>query len=134
MRGIIGAIVIVAVVALGGLFALSILSSVAAVILPNLSHSILHAPAAPLSFGIPRISGGLMMPLLHAALIIGLVVVVVKLVRRETPPARRASREEEARLIQELYHGFERLESRIESLESIIIDQRHRRTRRNADW
>ena len=38
--------------------------------------------------------------------------------------AERGSEAEEARMIQEIYHGLSRLEQRVESLETILMDQK----------
>lgn len=53
-----------------------------------------------------------------ATLICGTVLVIIK-TRSKTP--RGATDSEEARVIQEIYQGLERMEERIESLETILM-------------
>jgi phage shock protein B len=53
-----------------------------------------------------------------AALVIALAVKAVRGLRQA------GSREEDARLIQEVYQGLDRLERRIESLETILSERR----------
>lgn len=55
-----------------------------------------------------------------AALICGTVLIIVK--TRSSGNSRGATDKEEARMIQETFQGLEKLEKRIESLETILMD------------
>lgn len=55
-----------------------------------------------------------------AALICGTVLVIFK--TRSNSHGQGAADSDEARLIQEIYQGLEKLEQRIESLETILMD------------
>jgi phage shock protein B len=55
-----------------------------------------------------------------ATLICGTVLIIVK--SRSNNYSRGATDSEEAKVIQEIYQGLERLEERIESLETILMD------------
>ena len=58
------------------------------------------------------------------ALTILVVVVVVVLVRRLLSDSTKATtQEEEAQLIQDLFHGLQRLEERVEALETLLLDR-----------
>lgn len=56
-----------------------------------------------------------------AALICGTILIIVKTRSRS---GRGAADGDEARLIQEIYRGLERLETRVESLETILTDSK----------
>jgi len=59
-------------------------------------------------------------PLLLAILIVwGLV----RLCSREAPASREPVNTEESRMIQEMYHGFNRMDERVEALETILLDR-----------
>jgi phage shock protein B len=58
-----------------------------------------------------------------AALICGTILIIVK-VRGGSGTG--SANDEEAKLIQEIYQGLERLEERIESLETILTDNKKR--------
>jgi phage shock protein B len=60
-----------------------------------------------------------------AALICGTILIIVKTRRHRSPPG--ANNSDEARVIQEIYQGLERMEERIEALETILNEQRHRK-------
>ncbi|MCB2187138.1 MAG: hypothetical protein KQJ78_12015 [Deltaproteobacteria bacterium] len=56
--------------------------------------------------------------------VLGLVALaIVRAVRGKGPGAAPGLDEEEARLIQELHQGLERMEKRVESLETILLDR-----------
>lgn len=55
-----------------------------------------------------------------AALICGTILVIFK--TRSNSHGHGAANSDEARLIQEIYQGLEKLEQRIESLETILMD------------
>ena len=48
---------------------------------------------------------------------------LVRLCSRETPTAREPVNTEESRMIQEMYHGFNRMDERVEALETILLDR-----------
>ncbi len=61
--------------------------------------------------------------LLALAIMGGVAVAILRLIRG--PQGRKAAQadEEEARMIQELHQGLKRMESRIESLETILLER-----------
>ena len=61
-----------------------------------------------------------------ATLICGTILIIVK--SRPKQGARGATDSEEAKIIQEIYQGLERMEQRIESLETILTDAEKKRT------
>jgi phage shock protein B len=60
-----------------------------------------------------------------AALICGTVLIIFKTRSNSSGPG--AADSDEARLIQEIYQGLEKLEQRIESLETILMDNQTRK-------
>jgi phage shock protein B len=58
-------------------------------------------------------------------IILAFVLLAIKLFRRDRSGGRggREAADEEARTIQELYRGFERMERRVEHLETILMDR-----------
>lgn len=64
---------------------------------------------------------------IFAILLVGLVIMalvvvfIVRLLRGNTAGTKEES-QNEARMIQELYHGFNRMEERIEALETLLLD------------
>jgi len=71
----------------------------------------------------------IMLELVIGALLVGLVVVglvvavLIKLLGGGPRSSGSASQQDEARIIQELYQGFERMERRIEALETLLLDK-----------
>lgn len=62
--------------------------------------------------------------LLVGLTILALVIVfVVRLLRSGANAGDREARQNEAKMIQELYHGFNRMEDRIETLETLLLDK-----------
>lgn len=59
-----------------------------------------------------------------ATLICGTVLIIVK--TRSNSHGHGATNSDEARLIQEIYQGLEKLEKRIESLETILMDSQQK--------
>lgn len=59
-----------------------------------------------------------------ATLICGTIVIIVKTRRNQHSSETTAS--EEAKIIQELYQGLEKLEERIESLETILMEDQEK--------
>jgi phage shock protein B len=64
--------------------------------------------------------GGLVLAL---AIIGGTILMAIKILKGGISRKDRNSQAEEARLIQEIYQGFARMEERIEALETILLDQ-----------
>lgn len=60
-----------------------------------------------------------------AALICGTILIIVKARGRSGGPG--ATNSEEAKIIQEIYQGLDRLEDRIEALETILADNTKRK-------
>jgi len=71
-----------------------------------------------------------------AMLLVGLavlalaVVFIVRLVRGGASAGSQEDSQNETKIIQELYHGFNRMEERIETLETLLLDsERPRKTK-----
>lgn len=69
---------------------------------------------------------------LGAALIIGSLGIatgmVIKAFKGDSPSGLPASDEDETRLIQEIYHGLTKMEDRIETLETLLIDSEQKKS------
>ena len=61
--------------------------------------------------------------LLSISIICGSIVMVVKVKREGISKGSRKMQNEEAGMIQSIYHGLKEMEHRIESLETIILDR-----------
>jgi len=59
-----------------------------------------------------------------AALICGTILVILK--TRDSRITRSKNRSEEAMIIQEIYQGLSKMETRIESLETILMDNQEK--------
>jgi uncharacterized membrane protein len=57
-----------------------------------------------------------------AALVCGTVIMIVKMGSTGFSKSSRQSRSEESKMIQEIYEGLARMEQRVESLETILMD------------
>lgn len=69
--------------------------------------------------------------LLVGLVIVALVVVLIaKLLKGGSGAENKAERTNEAKLIQELYHGLSRMEDRVESLETILLDKESKEERK----
>jgi len=57
--------------------------------------------------------------------VIGLVIVlnIVRTIFRSNEPGGRASNVDEARLIQDIYHGLLKMEERVEALETLLLER-----------
>ena len=62
------------------------------------------------------------------AIIAGTILMAMRMRQSGLSPKSRKEQAEEARLIQELYQGLQKMESRVESLETILMDF-HRKDR-----
>lgn len=61
------------------------------------------------------------------AIICGTILSAIKIFRGETTEKGRRSHADEARRVQEIYQGITRMEQRIESLETIILERERKR-------
>lgn len=87
--------------------------------------------AAPVMIFIPMLIAGLT--------IVGLFLLLLVLIRIATSPREKRHRQTdttETRMIQELHNGFERMDQRVEALETILMDQIKNRQERetSAEW
>ena len=64
--------------------------------------------------------GGLVLAL---AIIGGTILMAIKILKGGISRKDQHNQAEEARLIQEIYQGFARMEERVEALETILLDQ-----------
>lgn len=60
--------------------------------------------------------------LVGLAVLVLAVVFIVRLIRGGAEAGTREDSQNEAKMIQELYHGFNRMEERIETLETLLLD------------
>jgi len=60
------------------------------------------------------------------AIIGGLLIAALKIVRGEAGPRNKMQSAEEARIMQEIFHGLQRMEERIETLETIMMEQKQK--------
>ena len=61
-----------------------------------------------------------------AGLLCGTVLVIMRMKNSGLSSSSRSSHENEARMIQEIYQGLDRMEKRIEALETILMDGHHK--------
>jgi len=66
-----------------------------------------------------------------AALICGTIIMIIK--TRDSRITEGKSRSEEAMIIQEIYQGLDKMEKRIESLETILMDNQGKDRQRNEN-
>ena len=72
-------------------------------------------------------------PVLLLAILVCLALALWKVLRGDTSKNHQRLDAEESRIMQELYRGLSRLEERVESLETILLDRAGRsRVRRDA--
>ncbi|OQY52195.1 MAG: hypothetical protein B6245_23830 [Desulfobacteraceae bacterium 4572_88] len=57
----------------------------------------------------------------------GTIFVVIKLIRDGLSPKDQGILSEETRMIQDIYRGMEKMETRVETLETILLDRDHRK-------
>ena len=62
-----------------------------------------------------------LLPGLVLVLIIVAIILFIRVMRQQGDSG--TAREEEAQLIQDLYHGLQRMEERIEALETLLLDR-----------
>jgi phage shock protein B len=61
--------------------------------------------------------------ILALAIIGSTILMVVKIIKGGISPQGRRSQAEEARVIQEIYEGLNRMESRVEALETLLLER-----------
>ena len=72
-------------------------------------------------------------PVLLLTILVCLALALWKVLRGDTSKNHQRLDAEESRIMQELYRGFSRLEKRVESLETVLLDRASRsRVRRKA--
>lgn len=71
-------------------------------------------------FIVAMVFGGIVLAL---AVIGGTILIAIKLIRGDFSGRYGQQMTEEARMVQEIYQGMSRLEERIESLETILLDK-----------
>jgi uncharacterized membrane protein YdjX (TVP38/TMEM64 family) len=64
------------------------------------------------------------------ALICGTILAFMKMRHSGLGKASRKTQSEEAKIIQEIYHGLARMEERIETLETILLDANEQKRKR----
>jgi phage shock protein B len=74
-----------------------------------------------------------LVPLFALVLLGGLVIAAIKAWRGNPSRPSKQSRDEETRLIQEIYQGLTKMEKRVEALETILLGP-ERRGRHEADF
>ena len=53
----------------------------------------------------------------------GILIAILKILRRDRGSNGRRLDEEEARMMQEIYQGLEKMEKRVEALETLLLDR-----------
>ena len=118
----VGYVVVLILISIAGIF-LAILLPSLGVAIPQLGHELGYGHTGTNDFapimGIAPLFGFALMLLFCLAI----VVFAMRMVGREPSRARDKSVIEETRLIQELYHGLNRMEQRVESLETLLLDR-----------
>ncbi len=67
--------------------------------------------------------------LIPVAVVVILILILVRLFRGPRGQKAQEEQVDEARMIQELYQGLNRLEGRLESLETLLLDQERKEDR-----
>ncbi len=65
--------------------------------------------------------------ILVLALIGSIILMGLKILKGGFSRSGQKSASEEARMVQEIYHGLDKMDQRIEALETIILDQKEKR-------
>jgi len=63
-----------------------------------------------------------LIPVIALVILGGLVITGVRTIKGESPGLSKEERNDETRLIQEIYQGLSRMEERISALETILLD------------
>jgi len=61
-----------------------------------------------------------------AAIMGGMIVAIIKLLKSDGSARSRRLNEEETRIMQEIYRGLEKMEKRVETLETILLEREGR--------
>ena len=110
-----------------------LLSTVLAIALPNMSHGFSQITReftrGPLSLigdsGMDVAVLALCIPL--AAIVGGIFLAALKILKGESRRSSSNSNDaEEARMIQDIYHGLVKMEQRVESLETLLLDKQRK--------
>jgi phage shock protein B len=121
---VIGFMALLVVLTVAGVFMAILLPSLG-VAIPELGRELGYSPNQGMD-PIASVFVGLV-PLVGFALMLlfclCVVAFVMRMVGREPSRAKAKDAMEETRLIQELYHGMSRMEKRIESLETLLLDR-----------
>lgn len=64
--------------------------------------------------------------LTFAALVCGTILTIVKTRRSGLSGDSRAAQNEEAKMMQEIYHSLSKMEQRIDALETILMERQHK--------
>lgn len=62
--------------------------------------------------------------LVFLAVVCGAIILVLRMVKGGLSPDNRDEKNEEARMIQEIYQGLSRMEQRVDALETILMERR----------
>ena len=65
-----------------------------------------------------------------AAVVGGIFLAALKIMRAPGGKTSAAEREEETRLIQDIYHGLQRMDERVEALETLFLEKERKDTNR----
>lgn len=62
--------------------------------------------------------------LVFLAIVCGAIILILRMVKGGLSPENRDEKNEEARMIQEIYQGLSRMEQRVDALETILMERR----------
>ncbi len=62
--------------------------------------------------------------LVFLAVVCGAIILILRMVKGGLSPDNRDEKNEEARMIQEIYQGLSRMEQRVDALETILMERR----------
>lgn len=65
--------------------------------------------------------------LLFLVIICSTIIIVIKILKGGASPKGQKEHSDEAKMIQEIYQGLARMEDRVESLETILLERERRR-------
>jgi phage shock protein B len=110
----------------------ALLGSVLAILVPSLSHGLAHVTTV-FTRGPMHLIGGpgmdvailaLCIPL--AAVVGGIFLAALRILKGESGRKSNSNNAEEARMIQDIYHGLGKMEQRIEALETLLLDRQRK--------
>jgi phage shock protein B len=118
------------------LFAFALLSTVLAILVPNLLRGINHAMGdivrGPMhligdsSMDVATLSVLLVFGIPIIAIVGGIFLSALKILKGEGKRKSASNDAEEARMIQDIYHGLVKMEQRVESLETLLLDRQRK--------